>query len=197
MNFRAFTCGKVLFDSSFDSNACWQQLRFSARQRQHLTVQVSVLVQLLRRRNMRMSENKLHIPSRNAQVFKHRGCGVAGVVHGDPRQAGRLTNLMKRPNEVLWVNWRIGGAKENQSLVRSGLLSDTLTVGLTAMLLCVQIGEFFAQYGDEGEIPPSRCRLDRSLFQGRANALELLADVKLAASKVHIAPAQAEDFTAP
>jgi len=82
--------------------------------RLRLTLDISVLVQLLRRRDVRMAEDELRIAGGHAQVLEHRGCRMAGVMQLDVRQPGLTADLVEGADEVLRIDRCAGAAEEDQ-----------------------------------------------------------------------------------
>lgn len=155
---------------------------------------VGVLVELLRGGDVGVSENQLGIPGGNAQILQQRRGAVPDVMNRYPRQPGVFTDLMKRPDEVLGIDWCPCLAGENQSVGQWPVRGHGTGLWIKSGPLG-GFGQSGPHRGDEGQIPATGSSLHRSLGEDAADSLQLLADMKPILVEVHVAPAESEDFT--
>lgn len=76
-----------------------------------LPVDVAMFVQLLRRSNASMTQDKLNIAVWNIGVLEQRGHGVSQIVQAYPSKPGFTLHPLEGPKEIARTDWLTIGVK--------------------------------------------------------------------------------------
>jgi hypothetical protein len=139
---------------------------------------IDVGIDLQRRANPAVSEDGLGIASRNVQVFKQRSHRVAQMVDFDDPDLIVVADATEGPDEVARLDWPTG------LVVNTGSVTAKLSPCQHGSgLLCSLPLQSLAGQIQQWHVTQSGSCLYRAEDQLALNALKLLADLDLSASK--------------